>query len=563
MFVLSRIRIRTKLISLLALSTLGLAACGALALYNVRQQMIADRVDKLRAVVTTVVGLAAQYDAEAAAGRFTHEQAVARLRDELHKIRFGEATDYVLAQTYDGLVVINGGAPKREGKPTTAMNSAGQSSAVLAGSMMKGTDRGVIAYNVAKPGNPVKQPKISYVIRYAPWQLDFMAGAWTDDIDHAVLVWATHFAMLGGLIILAMLGLAWLINRDIATSIVGLKRVMLRLADGDLAVDLSATNRRDEIGEMAKAVRVLHENAMAARRLEQTAAEERRVADERQRETRLRIAASFEGQVSGVVEAVGSAASQLQAAASSMLGVAGEAQQRATAVADASSEASTNVEMVAAATADLGDSVASIARQVTDSAEIARKAVEQADATNEIVHSLVMTTGRIGDIVQVIQTVASQTNLLALNATIEAARAGAAGKGFAVVASEVKTLAAQTTRATEDIRGHIAGVQAVTERAVQAIGSIVETINQINVISNTIAAAVEEQGAATNQIARNISSAAAGTKRVLGDVEVVSRTSSDAGAAANQVLTAATELNRQADTLREEVSYFLAGVRSA
>lgn len=563
MFFLSRLRIRTKLFSLLALSIIGLIGCGTLATYNVRKQMTDDRVDKLRAVVTTIVGLAAKYDAEAATGRFTHDQVVSQLRDELHKIRFGESTDYVLAQTYDGLVVINGGDPSREGKPTTATNGAGKNSADLAGEVMRDTDHGVITYDVAKPGSKVKQLKTSYVIRYAPWQLDFMAGAWTDDIDLAVFKWARHFALVAGLITLAMLGLAWLINRDIETSIVGLRQVMLRLADGDLSVDVSASGRRDEVGEMAKAVGILRDHALAARQLEQTAAEDKRMADQRQRETQLRIASNFELQVGGVVEAVGSAASQLQAAAGSMLAVAGEAQHGATAVAGASSEASTNVEMVAAATTDLGNSIASIARRVTDSAEIARKAVQQADNTNEIVHSLVTTTGRIGEIVQVIQSVASQTNLLALNATIEAARAGAAGKGFAVVASEVKTLAAQTTRATEDIRGHIAGVQAATDRAVLAIGGIVETINEINAISNTIAAAVEEQGAATNQIASNISSAAVGTKRVLQDVAVVSQTSADAGVAANQVLTAATELNRQADTLRQEVSCFLAGVRSA
>jgi methyl-accepting chemotaxis protein len=561
--ILARFRLRTKLASLTAISILGLVVFGWLAATMVRQRMVDDRVDKLRAVVSIVVGLAQQLEDRVAAGQLSREDAVSQLRDQMHRTRFGSGTDYVLAQTFDGIVVINGGDPAREGKPTTARNADGQSSADLARIALRDTDHAVISYDVAKPGSTVRQPKISYVARFAPWQLDLMAGAWIDDINEVFHAWLLQLAgITGSVLLLTLLGI-WMVNRDIETSFEDLKQAMHRLANGDLSAGVLGIDRHDEVGEMARAVQAFQNRALEMRRQETTAVEEKVAAEQSRREGSVRMAAEFEAQVGVVVEAVGTAAANLQTAAGSMLATAGETSDKATAVATASGKATENVESVATAAAQLGASVSEIGRQVADSADIARDAVQQASHTNEIVHGLAAAANNIGKVVELIQSIASQTNLLALNATIEAARAGAAGKGFAVVASEVKSLAAQTTRATENIRGQIEGVQTATDQAVHAIGEIVTTIDRISGIASAIAAAVEQQGAATSEIASSVAHAAQGTKQVLQDIEGVSRASVEVGAAADQVLSSATELTRHAETLRHEVRQFLVGVRRA
>jgi methyl-accepting chemotaxis protein len=542
---------------------LGLIVFGVMTVTMMRGRMIDDRVDKLRAVALTVVGLAQQSEDRAAAGQLSRDQAVSQLRDQLHRIRFGSDTDYAVAQTFDGIVVINGGEPSREGKPTTGRNAEGLNSADLARVALRDADRGVISYDVAKPDSNARQPKLFYVVRFAPWQMDFMAGAWTDDIDQAVHTWMIRLAVfIASILLISLMGI-WIVHRDMESLCDGLKHAMLRLASGDLSVGIRGIGRRDEVGEMARAVQSFQDHALELRRLETLALEERVAAERSQLEASLRMAGEFEAQVGVVVEAVGTAATNLQAAAGSMLTTAGETSDKATAVANASSQATENVESVAAAAAELGVSVSEIARQVAASAEIARDAVQQASHTNEIVHGLATAANNIGKVVELIQSIASQTNLLALNATIEAARAGAAGKGFAVVASEVKSLAAQTTRATEDIRGQIEGVQTATNQAVRAIGDIVTTIDRISGIAGAIAAAVEEQGAATSEIASSVAHAAQGTKQVLQDIEGVSRASVEVGTAADQVLSSAIELTRHAETLRHEVRQFLVGVRSA
>ncbi|HQT75712.1 MAG: hypothetical protein B7Z80_06740 [Rhodospirillales bacterium 20-64-7] len=561
MLFLPYIKLRTKLLSLMGISILGLLALGVLTVSTVRQRMLDDRIDKLHAAITVVIGMAQQLEDKVVAKEIDRETAISLLRNELHRIRFGTKDDYILAQTYGGMVVIHGGDPRREGKPTSAHNDAGLTSADLARAALGNGDGGVISYNVAKPGSTMALPKLSYVGRFAPWGLEFMAGAWTDDIDAALYSWLLHFAAIAGVVLVMSLVLTWLINHDIESSFTRLRRTMLALAHGDLDTEIQDLQRRDELGEMARATLAFRDRARELRDREALAAQEKADREHGEREIRLRMAGDFEGHVGVVVDGLAAAATHMQTAARSMQGMADATTAKAHAVAVASGQATENVGSVAAATAQLGASVSEIARQVAESAEIAQAAVQQASHTSGIVNTLVTATKTIDEVVELIQSIATQTNLLALNATIEAARAGAAGKGFAVVASEVKELAGQTTRATEDIRGQIAGVQAATEQVATAIGEIVATIDRISGIASAIAAAVEEQGAATNEIASSVSHAAQGTRQVLQDIEGVSRISADVGTAANGVLVSATDLTAQAGTLRHEVSHFLAGVR--
>ena len=276
-----------------------------------------------------------------------------------------------------------------------------------------------------------------------------------------------------------------------------------------------------------------------------------------------RLAGDFETAVGRIIETVSSASQELEVSAGTLTTTAARGQELATIVASASEEASANVQSVASATEEMSSSVSEISRQVQESASIAREAVDQARKTNEHVAELASAATRIGDVVELINTIAGQTNLLALNATIEAARAGEAGRGFAVVASEVKALAEQTAKATGEISQQISGIQNATSLSVDAIKGISVTIARMSEICSVIAAAVEEQGAATREISRNVQQAAQGTKEVSANIIDVQQGSSQTGTASSQVLSAAQSLSSESGRLKTEMEKFLDKVRAA
>ena len=338
---------------------------------------------------------------------------------------------------------------------------------------------------------------------------------------------------------------------------------MATLAEGDTEASIPFSSRRDEIGSMAGAVQVFKDNMIRTRDLENEAAAAKSTAEAMRKRSLNDMADRFEETVGSIVMAVSETATELQAAAQSLSTAAAETSHQSTVVAAASQQAATNVRTVAAAAEELSGSVREISRQVSESASMANKAVSEAEQTTSQVSGLSVGAQKIGAIVDLINDIASKTNLLALNATIEAARAGEAGRGFAVVASEVKALAEQTSKATAEITGHISGVQSATDQAANAILGIGNTIDEINQIASGIAAAVEEQGAATEEIARNVDQAAQGTTEVTQNITGVNRAAENSSASASQVLSSATELARQSETLRSEMHNFLATVRAA
>ncbi|WP_420132467.1 methyl-accepting chemotaxis protein [Rhodopseudomonas sp.] len=364
------------------------------------------------------------------------------------------------------------------------------------------------------------------------------------------------------MLVVIVAGLLFL-GRAVTRGIVDMTSAMGLLAQNDLTVDVPHANRRDEIGKMAMAVQVFKDNAIRVRQLEaEQQAAERRQAEQRKAEM-MKMANGFEAAVGEIVNTVSSASTELEASATTLTLSADRAQHLSSTVAAASEEASTNVQSVASATEELSSSIGEISRQVQDSARIAADAVNQARTTDDRVSELSKAATRIGDIIELINTIAGQTNLLALNATIEAARAGEAGRGFAVVASEVKALAEQTAKATGEISQQISGIQSATNESVTAIKQITGTIEQLSEIASTIAAAVEEQGAATQEISRNVQQAAQGTQQVSSNVIDVQRGATETGSASSQVLSSAQSLAKESTRLRTEVGLFLDTVRAA
>ncbi|OYU46861.1 MAG: chemotaxis protein [Rhizobiales bacterium PAR1] len=368
--------------------------------------------------------------------------------------------------------------------------------------------------------------------------------------------------LIGGFATFIVLFAASVVTRGVVNPLSAMERVMRQLADGDTSIQVPQLGTTDEIGRMADAVDVFRKNAIERETLKLEAEREQEARAQRQAALDHAISA-FESSASAVMATVASASTELQAAAESMSDVAEETLMQSTSVASAAEQASAGVQSVAAAGEELSASTNTILQQAQYSSTIAGKAVEGADATNAKVQELSIAANQIGKVVELIRGIAGQTNLLALNATIEAARAGESGRGFAVVASEVKALASQTSRATDEIASAITSMQKTTVEAVETIRQITATITDMNEISTAITSSMVEQGRATAEIAENVQQVAVGTGEVASAITHVTTAATTSGAAASQVLGAASELSRQSEILKDEMDSFLARARAA
>lgn len=356
--------------------------------------------------------------------------------------------------------------------------------------------------------------------------------------------------------------LIWFLARSITVPITRMTEVMKVLAQGRTDVEVPARNRADEVGQMAAAMEIFRENKITADRL--AAEQERqRTADLERAKTIEELVRAFDTDTHAVLGAVTEAAARVEETARDLAGRAETATEQSAAVAAAAEQAAGNVQTVASAAEELSASIREIGQQVHRASSIARSAVDEARQATALVEGLREAAQEIGDVVALITDIADQTNLLALNATIEAARAGEAGKGFAVVANEVKNLANQTARATESIVGKIREVQNATVEAVQGIGRMSSTIDDISEITGTIASAVEEQTAATSEISRNVQEASQGTGEVSSHIVGVSETVTETGHASQDMLTVSGTLTQQSEQLKARVENFLAGIRAA
>ncbi|MGX7744709.1 methyl-accepting chemotaxis protein [Rhodopseudomonas parapalustris] len=558
----SNLRIAPKLGLLVAGTMIGLCLAGIFAGVMMQREMLHARFDQAKAITEMGRNLAVGLQKKVEAGEMTKEQAVAQFARDAAMLTYDNGQGYLFAYTMDGVTIAT---PDKKAVGTNRMNVATGDRYLVRelrdGVAAKGDV--TLFYDFRRPGTDENIRKMSYGLAIPGWDMFVGTGAYLDDVDAKL---RPIFWTLGGAIFVIALiaGLfAVLIARGITRPLARLGTRMASLADGELEQPIPGIDRGDEVGGMAKTVQVFKDNALRIRDLERAeeAAKERAAAE--RRNAMERLADEFEHSVNGVVQSVTSATSGMQQTAQSMTATATDASARAATVSSASASASNNVGTVASAAEELSASVTEISRQVEQSREIASKAVDDAAQTNETVKLLSTGAEKIGEVVQLIHSIASQTNLLALNATIEAARAGESGRGFAVVASEVKALASQTAKATEEISAQVAAMQSSTSNAVQSIGGITATIAQMSEITMAISTAVEQQGAATREIARNIQSVAAGSNEISMHIGGVTEAATATGSAADQVLANARELDAQSGELRRAVDDFLGKVRAA
>jgi len=555
--------LRAKLALLTALAALATICTIVASTALMYHRMIDDRIDKLRAITTLAEGLAQSLQDKVDSHEISQAEALATFRQQIHRLRFGSATDYLIVYSADDKVLIHGGDPSREGKLATAHDEHGRSSMDLAREVLRAAPGGAIYYLAAKPAQAVAQMKVTYVAEFQPWQLVFMAGDWIDDINAQFRATLLRLALIGAAALGASLVAAWLISRDIAGSLGRLKRAMEQIAGGTVSATIPGLGRRDEVGAMAASLQVFQDNISQTTALRESQEDERRASLARNRAALLHMADEFEAQIGQLVETLSVRSAALDGAAQSMAGVAGESTDEAAVVAQSAEAASRNLETVAAAAEQLATSIGEIRRQVGNSMQITDAAVAGARRTDMLVQALAANAERIGTVIGIISGIAAKTNLLALNATIEAARAGEAGRGFSVVASEVKTLANQTSVATQEISQQVAEIQSATRNAVDAVAGIAASVHEISGLAGAIASAVSQQSSATSEIARSVQQTFEAARQVTLSSSRVRQAAGKTGSAASQVSAASSELSQQTRQLGVQVDSFVAGIRAA
>ncbi|WP_254432689.1 methyl-accepting chemotaxis protein [Magnetospirillum sp. SS-4] len=543
------------------LALFGFIVLSWVALGELRRTMVEDRLSKVEALTQVAVATAKAFDDRARAGEFDQATARAQAIETLRHVRY-QGQEYFFIYTDDGTTVMLPPKPEREGK--NFMDTKDADGVPFIRQLVEGAKAGggKVFYKFPRANSDQPVAKVSYAGPYQPWGWVIGTGIYLDDVDAEFRSAAWRFALIALAVTLVSLVLAGLLARGIARPILRLSHAAERLAQRDFSIEIDRTERHDEIGALTRAIAVLRDEAA---QVEATRAEQQegyRLASIQRREARLKLADDVEATIKRVSDVLVDAVADMEGAARTVSGAVQSAGNQAAGVVATAEQASANVATVAAAAEQLSASIHEIASQVHRSSDMSRQAVGEAERTNALVLSLAEAAGRIGEVVTLINDIAAQTNLLALNATIEAARAGDAGKGFAVVAGEVKTLANQTARATEEISNQIGAVQSRTREAVAAIRGIGDTIGILNDIAGAIAAAVEQQGAATQEIARNVQEAASGTQEVAGVLGHLSAATAEAGGSAESVLYIAGRLTSEAGSLETEIHNFMDTVRS-
>ncbi len=555
-------KISTKLSIIPAIAAIGLILLTGISLFVEYDQMRSDAGRRSAAIVDAATKIATFYEGESRAGRMDTSAAKATALAAIKAIRYGD-DDYVWVQDNVPNVIMHPIRPELDGKNVGEVKDPnGNFLFRNFVETVKRSGSGFVAYLWPKPGKEKPVEKISFVRGFEPWGWILGSGVYIDDVHDELFRDGIKFlavvVVIGGIVFAISYGL----SRSISRPLGGMIGLIDDVAKGNLDVTVTGAQREDEIGSLAQALAVFVETGREQRRLKAEADAES-AARLRRTQAVEQVTLEFNAAVSGVLQTLSTSAEQMQTTAKTMTDTADTTRRQAEEVSQSATRSSENLSTVAGATEEMLATVREIGRQVEQATRIAADAVDETTRTDKIVASLIEAANQIGDVVKLINDIAGQTNLLALNATIEAARAGEAGKGFAVVASEVKSLANQTSRATDEIAGKIKAVQAATGEAGDSLAKVSQIIASVSQISSTIAAAVEEQSAATQEIVRNVQNASDSTNAVTQAMTQVSHAAVETGTAAGQVLDASGDLSKQANELRGEVEAFLNAVRTA
>ena len=556
----TKIGLRLWLIVLASVVTIFIVA--AIGLLETRDDLLEDRKIKTQHIVNVAHSVVQRYHALAESGEMSETAAKAAALSTIESMRYA-GSEYLWVNDMLPRVLMHPIKPALNGKDVSGVKDpAGKALFVEFVNTVKASGEGFVFYLWPKVGEEQPVAKVSFVQGFEPWGWVVGSGIYLQDIEAIFADRLRTFGMIVLAVVAALFGVSTMIRRSITIPLNASTNAMARLSEGDTSIEIEYAQDRSEFGDLANALQVFKINALEQSRLRNAAQEE----DERKAERQKAIEAlmsSFDSRISDVLGTVSLSVGNLNDVSSRL----SEGVQRTTSesevVSQSSQQASSNVQMVAAAAEQLSASIHEIARQVEQSAALADDAARHAQHSNDVVEGLANAANRIGEVVKLITDIAEQTNLLALNATIEAARAGEAGKGFAVVAAEVKSLANQTSKATEEITTQIALVQNETRVAVESIGKIPESVQQVKDIAGAIAGAVEEQGSATQEIAQNAQNASDATREVSTRIAEVSNASQSVDSASVEVTAVAQDLEQQSQMLQKEVGEFLAGVRVA
>ncbi|SDA10857.1 methyl-accepting chemotaxis sensory transducer with Cache sensor [Methylobacterium sp. UNC378MF] len=560
---LANLKLRHKLAAVMALALLAIGALSALSFVDMRRSALADRALMTKRLTEVAQSLLIHYEAQARTGQISLAEAQKAALAAITALRFGNE-DYFFVLDAQGHLIANAFNAKNVGKLVLDQTDIAGGKRYFAEMVETATrdGSGFVDYMKPRPGAAVPVEKVASVQMFKPWGWIVAAGLYRDDVHAAVRDRAITIALWSTGLGLPILALLLLVGNSLSRPITRLTAAMRGLADGDLAVAVADQRRGDEVGAMARAVQVF-KDALIAKRAADAAAVAENAAKMRRAEMLDAVTARFDAQVSTLTRGLSAAAAEMEATAREMTGTAARTTDQSVRVAAASEQTSSNVQTVAAASEEMAASIHEIASRVAQSSAMADRASTDVAQTNALMQVLSRGTDQISEVVGLISGIAAQTNLLALNATIEAARAGEAGKGFAVVAGEVKALATQTARATKTIATQIAAIQTETQQAAESMRTIGGTIDAMRTVALSVAAAMEEQGAATSEIVRNVTQAAQGTQAVSTDIADVRQAARETGAASSQVLIAAQELARYSTNLGQEVTTFLAAVKAA